>query len=152
MDSGCYWMKHRIPKALVNSMPENATIFSLLDSRRILVNFSVLQEINIHKWLHGGVMILGFPSQRETAQNYSSLAKITKNLHVVKPNGFSIFILFLSCTQQSWTLHLKTLCSFGFLDILLSWLAFYLLATSPQSSWLAPSLHLYSNSWNTLRA
>lgn len=104
MDSGCYWMKHRIPKALVNSMPENATIFSLLNSRRILVNFSVLQEINIHKWLHGGVMILGFPSQRETAQNYSSLAKITKNLHVVKPNGFSVFILFLSCTQQSWTL------------------------------------------------
>lgn len=51
---------------LMNSTPENATIFSLLN-RRTLVYISVLQEINIHKRLQGAVMMPGSPSQREAA-------------------------------------------------------------------------------------
>lgn len=84
-------------------MLENATIFSLFNSGKTLVYFFVLQEINIHKWLHGEVVILKSPSQRETAQNCSAVAKVTKKLHVAKSNGFSVFILFLSCIQHSWT-------------------------------------------------
>lgn len=87
--------------------------------------------------------------------NCSSLAKITTNFRVAESNGFSVFISLLSCIQHSWTFPPEML-SVSILLAAKASLGLDLpsthLVTSCQSSWLAPSLHLHSKSWNTPRA
>lgn len=93
------------------------------------------------------VMKLGSLSQREIAQNFSFLAKITKNLYVAKFSGFSLSLSYFSAAFNiDGHSHLNTLCSFGFYGIPLSWLAFY------PPGHLISVLFLHSNSWNIPRA
>lgn len=105
-------------------------------------------------------MKLGSPSQRETAQNcflYSTqtvLAKITRNLQCCsKSNIFSLsssrFSAAFNTVGYSRQKHSLPSASTASPCVDLS--SAYL-ATSSQSSWLAPSLCLHSKLWNILRA